>query len=183
MNSYANKNSIHSIQQESQEKLIKFKGFISKFRILSLPYSADPSNYNPDSLHISLDMDNDSIFVGFVGPGVAVGMFPDTSKFFAIIYCYATYIYFPRLSVYSKDGRLIDEKNITQCDGSEIGYNCSEILKINSMKDITVIRMKEKFEYDSNGNRIKETYRKEIWTTQYSIGETGTININTFRNN
>jgi hypothetical protein len=51
------------------------------------------------------------------------------------------------------------------------------------MKDITVIRMKEKFEYDSNGNRIKETYRKEIWTTQYSIGETGTININTFRNN
>jgi hypothetical protein len=128
-------------------------------------------------------MDTDSIFIGYIGPGVTVGMLPDTSEFYAIIYCTAAACYMPVLAVYSKNGTLIDKKEISKGCGAGAGYICSEVLKIKSLNDITVVYTQESFDVDNFGNEVKGTNKKEIDTYKYSIEKEGTISVSVFHSN
>jgi len=83
LNIDANKNNIRIIQPKNSETIDRFKEFVSKFKLLSLPFIANTSCYEPDStISIHLDMDTDSVFIGYVGPSATIGMLPDTSTFY-----------------------------------------------------------------------------------------------------
>lgn len=182
INNNANKSNGYLLQLKSSEDLIKFKKFISKFKILPLPFVANTGYYEPDSsLSVPLDMDSDSIFIGYIGPGVTVGMLPDTSKFYAIIYCTAAACYMPVLAVYSKNGTLIDKKEISKGCGAGVGYICSEVLTIKSLNDITVVYIQESFDVDNFGNEVKGTNKKKKDTYKYSIEKAGVIRVSVFQ--
>jgi hypothetical protein len=158
--------------------LRKFSGFISKFKLLSYPFTANTTCYNQDTvLSVSLDTDNDSLFTRYAGPGITVGMLPDTSKFYAVIYCTAAACYIPTLAVYSKNGKLLSKKEISKGCGAGMGYVCSETLTIKSVKDIICSNVEELFNCDSSGKEILGTRKKTIDTSKYSIGENGMITV------
>jgi hypothetical protein len=160
------------------DSTIKFKRFISKFKLLSLPFKANTGCYEPDSaLCVPLDMDNDSIYIGYTGPGLAVGIIPDTSNFYAVIYCTASACYMPVLAVYSKNGSLINKREISKGCGIGVGYSCSEILEITSLKEIVVVYTKENFKIDNFGNKIKKSSKKTSDTYKYSVDESGFISV------
>jgi hypothetical protein len=161
-----------------------FKKFISKFRIISLPFLASTGCYEPDSsLSVPLDMDTDSVFIKFVGPAVTVGMLPDTARFYAVVFCTASACYMPVLAVYAKNGLLIDKKEISRGCGAGVGYTCSEVLRISSLKDISVVYTQELFEVDSFGNMVKGSNKKKTDTYVYSIGNEGNIHVNVSQSN
>ena len=178
LNNNVKKSNSHLLQPKSSENLIEFKKFISKFKILPLPFIANTGCYEPDSsLSVPLDMNTDSIFIGYIGPSLTVGMLPDTSNFYAIIYCTAAACYMPVLSVYSKNGTLIDKKELSKGCGAGAGYICSEELIIKSLNDITVVYAQEYYDVDNFGNEVKGTNKKEIDTYKYSIEKQGTIRV------
>ena len=183
-NNNANKNSSYLLQSKGSENSVKFKNFISKFEVLPLPFIANTGCYEPDfSSSVPLNMDTDSIFIGYVGPSVTVGMLPDTSNFYAIIYCTASACYMPVLAVYSKNGTLIDKKEISKGCGAGVGYICSEVLRIKSLNDITVVYTQESFDVDYLGDEVKGTNKKEIDTYKYSIEKEGTIRVSVSHSN
>jgi len=163
---------------QSGDTLIKFGQFISKFKLLSYPFTANTSCYEPDTvLSVPLDMDNDSIFIRYVGPGVTVGMLPDTSDFYVVIYCIAAACYIPQLAVYSKNGEILSMQKISKGCGAGQGYTCLETLTINSLKDIIVINNEEQYDSDSSGIEISDTHKKTVYTNKYSINEKGIIEV------
>lgn len=169
------------LQTESTDN---FKKFITKFKILSLPFMASTGCYEPDSTtSVPLDMDTDSVFINYVGPAVTIGMLPDTARFYVVIYCTAAACYMPVLAVYTKNGLLIDKKEISMGCGAGVGYKCSEVLQIKSLNDISVVYTQEFFKVDSSGNMVKGTNKKKTDNYIYSIGKEGSIHVNVLHNN
>ena len=171
-------NEDHSLLMSNADKLKRFKQFISKFQLLSYPFIANTGCYEPDkALSVPLDMDNDSIFINYTGPGVSVGMLPDTNKFYAIIYCTAAACYIPDLAVYSKKGKLLSKQQISFGCGAGEGYTCSETLTIKSLKDIVLVNTQEQREFNNQGKEIPENYLKTNDTYHYSIDVQGVIKV------
>lgn len=159
-------------------KSTKFEKFISKFKKLSFPFKVNTSCYSPDSLlNIPLEMDNDSTFLNYSGPAITMGVLPDTSRFYAVIYCTAAACYLPVLAVFSKDGNVISRKEISSGCGSDVGYVCSEILEIKSQNKITVKRMEETFKNDEPSKGIHRSIEKTIHTYTYTITKNGMIKV------
>ena len=104
-------------------------------------------------------MNNDSIFIKYLGPAVAIGLLPDTSKYYPVVYCTAAACYLPTLAVFSKNGFLISEAQISNGCGSDCGYNCSDSLFINSISDIKLKLSQEFYSCDSIAREIE---RKEV---------------------
>jgi hypothetical protein len=162
---------------QSRSTSVQFEKFISKFKMLSYPFAANTDCYEPDTLtSVALDMDNDSTFINYVGPGVAVGMLPDTSHFYAVIYCTAAECYMPNLAVFSKTGQMLSKHEIAYGCGFGAGYVCSENLKINSLNDILLIHKEEEYNLNKGGKEIKGTGTRTIKTYKYSITQNGVIN-------
>ena len=156
----------------------RFKKYISKFKTLQLPFIANTSCYSPDSsLSVPLNMDNDSSFIGFVGPASTIGMLPDTSKYYVVIYCTAAACYLPTLAVYSKNGKRLDSKPISKGCGADVGYACSEILEVKSTNEIVVTLTEENFKIDNLGNEILGTRKKVLKINRYTVNTKGKIKI------
>ena len=163
-------------KHDNSDTLIKFRRFIKKFKPLQLPLTASTSCYNPDTTYcFNLDMDNDSLFVGNI-MGMSIGIFPDTTLFYALVYCGAAECYMPMLAVYSKDGKRISNESIANGCGCGLGYICSDSLVIKSMTDITQFFNEEVVEIDSTGKEIESTRKKTIDINKFDIDNTGKIN-------
>jgi len=168
----------HSDQYDRDSVMIKFKQFIKKFKPLTFPYVANTDCFQPDSnLSVLLDMDNDSIFINYVGPGASIGMLPDTSQYFEILYCTAASCYIVNLAVYTKEGKLISSLPISEGCGAGEGYECEETLKMESPQNITVVRKKEQYSPDSLGNKIPGTDENTIYISKYWIDKNGIIKV------
>lgn len=134
------------------------------------------SCYEPDSsISRKLDDGYDSLFIKYFGGNITVGMFPDTSNFIALIYCAAAECYMPILTVYSKDGKVLSEEQISTGCGMGCGYVCSDTLVINSMTDIKLTNIVESYTCDSLGNETKGTWKRTIDITKFSINKFGLI--------
>ena len=140
--------------------------------------------YEPDSTtSVSLDIETDSVYIKYVGPAITIGMLPDTARFYVVIYCTAAACYMPVLAVYTKNGLLIDKKEISMGCGAGVGYTCSEVLCINSLNDISVVYTQEFFEVDSFGNMVIGTNKKKRDNYIYSIGDEGSIDVDVLHSN
>ena len=155
---------------------IQFKNFISKFKIISYPFSANTECFEPDySYSVPLVMENDSIFIEYSGPAISVGLLPDTLDYYAVIYCTAAACYLPILSVYSKSGKLLSKERISNGCGSDIGYECSESFTVYSLEKIVNTYIQQSYSYNESGDEIKGTRKKTIDTITFSIDANGII--------
>ena len=162
---------------ENKNGLNSFKTFIGRFKVLSFPFIAKTDCYNPDSLiSVPLNMDNDSGFIDYVGPAVTIGLFPDTTNFYAVFYCTASFCYLPTIAVFTKDGKRLSKEQISNACGSGVGYICSDSLTISSMTDIRQQLIEETFNVDKNGIEIPNSWKKEITINNFSIDKFGLIN-------
>jgi hypothetical protein len=177
---FANKcNAQIIVTTNNNDTIVKFKSFISKFKPLSLPLELNTS-YFGHIIGISedLDMGNDSIFLdGYIGPAITIGMFPDTTDVYAVLYCVAAANYYPCIATYTKTGRLINFQRISSGCGAGMGYKCSEKIIINSSNDITTIFDESYYDTDSLGNNIINSRERTIDIYQYAIDSNGFINV------
>ena len=127
-------------------------------------------------------MNNDSTFINYSGPAVTIGMLPDTSRFYTVIYCTAAACYMPVLTVFSKKGDVISRKEISKGCGSDVGYMCSENLEIKSQSKIIVTRTEESFKYDVSNKEILGSRKKVVNIYTYSIGKNGAIKVKQKKN-
>lgn len=161
-------------KQTNSDTLTHFKHFLDKFKMLSLPFIANTSCYEPDkNLSVKFDLDNNSLFVK--SPGVSVGMFSDTTSYYALIYCGEAACYMPILAVFSKEGKQLSEEEISHGCGSDCGYSCLDSLIINSMSDMTLMYIKESYTCDSVGKETPGTWEKTVDISKYSINKLGKI--------
>jgi len=153
-----------------------FKTFIQKFKTLQIPIAFNTSCYEPDSTNsVKLDMDNDSIFINYVGPAVTVGLLPDTINYYAVIYCTATACYMPTLAVFSKYGIRLSQEQLSHGCGADQGYRCVDSLVIHSIKEIKSILIEDYYKVDKEGNPVSNTFARSITTDVFSINRTGLI--------
>ncbi len=153
-----------------------FKGFIAKFKILTLPFNMNTSCYAPDSsFNTRLNMKNDSVFIDYVGPAISIGILPDTSRFYKLIYCTAAACYTPVLAVFSKDGKVISRELISEGCGSEPGYSCKEELRVESSGKVVVEKTEESFKVDARDQEIPGSRKGKSRSSVYSIRDDGTI--------
>ncbi len=163
-------------ERNKLEMIIHFRKFLNKFEMLHLPFIANTNCYEPDSnISRKLDDGNDSMFIKNFGSNITVGFFPDTSNFYALIYCAAAECYMPILAVYSKKGRLLSEEQISTGCGAGCGYFCSDTLEVNSMTDLKLKNIVESYKCDSLGNETKGTWRRTVDFTKFSIDHVGII--------
>ena len=160
-----------------------FKTFIQKFNILQIPIAYNTSCYDPDSASsVKLDMDNDSIFIDYLGPAVTIGLLPDTTNFYAVIYCTAAACYMPTLAVFTKKGERLSIEQISHGCGTDQGYRCFDSLFIHSMTDIKSKMIEDKYQIDSVGNPILNTITRSITIDEFSINGKGLIEKKTNKN-
>jgi hypothetical protein len=153
-----------------------FKDFIRKFGILQIPIAFNTTCFEPDITSSNeLDMDNDSTFIGYVGPSITIGLLPDTTNFYAIIYCTAAACYIPTLAVFSKKGERLSIEPISHGCGSDVGYRCTDSLFINSITDIKSKMIEEEYKIDKDGNPILNTMIQTITIDEFSINKVGLI--------
>ena len=163
-------------ERNKLEMTIHFRDFLNKFEMLNLPFITSTSCYKPDS-KVSRNLDNgdDSLFIKNFGGNITVGMFPDTSNFYALIYCAASECYMPILAVYTKDGIQLSEEQVSTGCGAGCGYFCSDTLVVNSMSDVNLTNIVESYNCDSLGNETKGTWKRSIDITKISIDHKGII--------
>ncbi len=158
-----------------QSRQAQFKLFLRNFKELTLPFKANTSCYYPDSTtSIRLDQANDTLFLG-KGMHTSVGILPDTSDFYVLIYCGAAACWLPQLAVYSKGGDLLSEDQISNGCGSDCGYSCSDSLVINSITNIVVTFKSESFDCDSLSRETPGTRQRIVKISNYSIDRSGKI--------
>ena len=164
------------ITVEHSSNLKSFKTFIQRFKMLPIPLDLNTSCYAPDSTNsVNLDMENDSVFIDYVGPAVTVGLFPDTTNFYAVIYCTAAECYLPTLAVFTKDGKRLSIEQISHGCGTDQGYRCTDSLIINSMTDIKSKLIEDNYKVDKDGKSISNTLSRFITIDEFAITKTGLI--------
>lgn len=167
---------VQNVSASSQDIAIKFKRFISKFRLISLPYTINTDCFSPSkSLYRTFNSQNDSLFIKETNHNIALGLLPDTSNFFAVIYCAPATCYIPTLATYSKNGQLLSEEQIGNGCGADCGYTCFDYVKINSLEDIVLVNSIEMFECDSLAQETPGTWEKTVEIKRISLNNKGKI--------
>lgn len=157
-------------------KATRFKKYISKFKLLKFPFEVNTDCYSPEeSDYCKFDKINDSQFIFEPEINIAIGLLPDTSNFYAVIYATPTVCYLPILAIYSKKGKLIDKESIGNGCGSDCGYTCSDKLIINSLSNITIKNVIEMYECDSLGEETPGSWKKMIEIKKCSVDNYGKI--------
>jgi hypothetical protein len=120
-------------------------------------------------------MDNDSTFIGFVGPCITIGILPDTSSFFKVLFGIGATCYIPNIAIYKKDGTKVSEEQLAFGCGAGPGYECYDSILINTNDEITHKRLEYSFQPDKDFQDIKESASKEVIITKYKITKQGHI--------
>jgi hypothetical protein len=153
----------------------KFDTFINRFKVLKLPYSFDQLCIIDSTINVELDMDNDSTFIGFVGPCITIGILPDTSRFFKILFGIGATCYIPNIAIFKKDGTKVSEEQLAFGCGAGPGYACYDSVYINTNDEIIHKRLEYSFQPDKNFQDVKDSASKEVNITKYKITKQGHI--------
>lgn len=159
------------------DSLAQFRKFISRFRMLPLPFRAETGCYAEDTT-VSVRIDPDEYVIRDTPYAITIGMLPDTSRFYALLVGVPATCYMPVLYVYSKNGVLTALEQVSSGCGGGCGYLCSDSLVIRSMQDITNIYSQESYECDSTGNETPGTWERKTEIKRCAITETGRIEVN-----
>lgn len=160
----------------SQTRYEYFRKFISKFKMISYPYNI--SNDGCYSKEIKedqqIDIYEDSMFFNASHvPRIAIGILPDTMDFYVVIYGTASACYLIGIAVYSKNGQLLDTKELSKGCGAGIGYLCHEFLCINSFNRIYMLHIEgycdSKVAFEINKVIIKNGYIKVKGRKKYIL--------------
>jgi hypothetical protein len=153
----------------------KFNTFINRFKVLDLPYSFDQLCTIDSTLNVKLDMDNDSSFIGFVGPCITIGILPDTSNFFKVLYGIGATCYIPNIAIFNKNGTKVSEDQLAFGCGAGPGYECYDSVLIKTNDEIIHKRLEYIFQPDKDFQDVKDSASKEVNITKYKITKQGHI--------
>jgi hypothetical protein len=153
----------------------KFRIFIHRFKVINLPYSFDQLCTIDSTINVDLDMDNDSIFIGFVGPCITIGLLPDTSKYFKVIYGIGATCYVPNIAIYKKDGTKISQEQLAFGCGVGPGYQCYDSVYISSKNEIIHLKIEHSYQPDIEFLNSKSLALKKVTTEKYRITKSGRI--------
>ena len=110
-----------------------FRRFRQKFRVLSLPLQLNlTGDFSPESYPALTPATTDSLFVKSPDTPVrCLGMLPDTTNFYGIVWLAPAEVYQVVLSTFTKKGEMINERQlgVGGC-GTDCGFMCSETLLI-----------------------------------------------------
>jgi len=120
-------------------------------------------------------MDNDSTFIDFVGPCITIGLMPDTSKYFKVIYGIGATCYVPNIAIYKKDGTIISKEQLAFGCGVGPGYQCYDSVYISSKNEIIHKKIEHSFQPDIEFLDSKKLALKKVSTEKYRITKSGRI--------
>ena len=106
---------------------------------------------------------------------VSIGMLPDTSNYYILIYGQAAACYIPQLAVFSKKGKLVDEHPIFYGGGAGCGYRWTSSVQLKSKNKLISKYYEERYECDSLSNPMAGTWNKYEDIYSYSISSKGKI--------
>ena len=106
---------------------------------------------------------------------MSIGMLPDTSQYYVLVYAGVASCYIPMLDVYSKEGRLISKEQISNGCGGDCGYKCEDVLVITSINDIEETFTEESYTCDSLGKETPGTWEKTVDVNKFSVNKLGKI--------
>lgn len=140
-----------------------FKGFLRKFKVLSLPLTIKTLEIIVDSSKKLNNKDNAFIKSEYPNEIYAYGMLPDTEANYKIIWLAPAEVEVPVLTTFTKDGKKIKEEGlgVGGC-GSDCGFSCKEFITIN--KELTIFSRDSinSTDCDTSGNPMENTTKKYI---------------------
>ena len=123
--------------QEGRYQRRAFRNFANKFEKVDLPYSYRLTTKKGGNISKMVMIDKNSIDTMFVktpnfDDTYCLGMISDTSDFYALIYFFPGYYYYPVLATYSKTGEFINQKplTVTSCDSTCGLSYCSQTVAL-----------------------------------------------------
>ncbi len=167
-----------------KERVITKADFIrilaKKIGFINLPYS---HNLNLDKEDYKYLIDSKSIDTLFFDnyDNQIIGVIPDTSKFFAILYYGIGDDLYPSIRTFSKNGDKIDSKMICYgfCGGCGCECDsCSDVTTIGNDLKIKLTHYIKATECDSVGEKIPETTTCKIFTIDGYVQSNGMIILN-----
>jgi hypothetical protein len=153
----------------------KFRTFIHRFKALDLPYSFDKLCILDSNINVDLEMDNDSSFIGFVGPCITIGLLPDTSKFYTVLYGIGATCYLPMLAVYKKDGTNISHEQLADGCGVGPGYECFDSIFVITNNLISHKKIEYTYNDTLSFREAKASANKTVLTHSFFITQNGQI--------
>jgi len=146
--------------------------FVKKFRTIELPLTLRPletgerMKTNPESAD-TLFLRNGVTYV------LCYGLLPDTSKYYGVIWQGIADFEPPYLATYTKQGDMIDEKElyVGQCGGADCGWSCSETINISVDYKVFAVDSVTVADCDSIGGNIRRT----IFYKSGSVDDKGII--------
>jgi hypothetical protein len=154
--------------------------FVKKAGYIDLPYA---HNLTTDNETYKYSIDSKSLDSLFFDNSInqIIGVIPDTTTYFAILYYDPGDDLYPSLRTFNKSGEIIDSKKI--CLGYSAGCGC----ECDSCSDLTTIGEDLKIEMsyyikatecDSNGIKLPETTTCKVITVEGNVKPDGTIVLN-----
>ena len=156
-----------------------FKHTLSKFKMLDQNFKFDYICFSPEEDCKSckrIDTKNDHpYFRQNEAMSSSIGILPDTSKFYMLLYCSAAACYVPSLAVFNKEGKLLDNKEINFDLGADCGFKNSNRVTLKSKNQLQSEYFEESYQCDSLGKPTPGTWVKfeEIYT--YSVDSKGKV--------
>ena len=183
-----NQKSKLEIKQEVQVNIRKnnsgFTDFLTNFQLLSYGEVLNTTclDIEGNRRYKKLNTSKHKSFLnGYEGPAVSIGYFSDTTNFFVLIYCTASACYLPNLSVYNKNGELIQTCLLASGCGSDVGYECSETVQLISLDKIITTKLEKYYETDSLGEKLESSLNQLKTKILYSIDLNGQIKLDTLK--
>lgn len=129
--------------------------FVKKIGFVKLPYSYSLDLNDDDFKYLSDAGSNDTIF--FPEERSIIGVLPDTSTYFGILYYEIGDDLYPKLIIFDKGGNKIDEALITNstCPGWDCYFEtCTDLATIDQKLNIHLYCRIETIDCDENGERM-----------------------------
>jgi len=166
-------------KRNSPTKADHFKAFVEKVGYVNLPYSHD-LDIDEEEYKYQIDVKStDSLFFDNY-ENLIIGVLPDTSGFYAILYYIIGDDLYPALKTFDKNGEEIDKQIICygNCAGCDYECDfCSEVTTITSDLKIKITSCIQITRCDDDENKIPETTICKIYTTTGQIKPDGTISL------
>jgi hypothetical protein len=156
-----------------------FKHTLSKFKMLDQNFKFDYICFYPEEdckncKRIDTKKDH-PYFRKNEAMSTSIGMLPDTSKFYMLLYCNAAACYVPSLAIFTKEGKLIDDKEINYELGADCGFKNSNKVTLKSKNQLQSEYVEESYQCDSLGKPTPGTWVKFEETYVYSVNKNGKI--------
>jgi hypothetical protein len=150
---------------------------VKKVGFQSLPYKHDLSKDSDFYKYRINPKSNDTLFFS-EGNGLLIGVLPDTTSYFGILYYKIGDALCPSLRTFDKNGKLISDRSISFgiCAGCDCECDsCSDSITITKDLDIKMFNYLKSTKCDSLGKKIPGTTNCKVITIEGLVDKTGEI--------